>query len=440
MIKIYILALCCLTCASGLEAASRFKSSKGSHTARIAKVEPGDPVWRPGSAAEYVYDEGGWLLIGEMKYTYDCSGNVLTETIDADGERSKTVYTRNEYGKPMEMLASVYDGATSTWIPSQKRTWEYDPVVHDFFTMRRGYNYDGGQWIENFYTESNIITRNTDGNITGIEKLLPLDGSLLPAYKMMWHYNESTGRADEFGYYMNITGNDWILYDDTYYKNIVWDTTDGQMTESDISDYVEGANRILSADVYYMDELDGHYFVEYPTTYPGNYLIKETTADPQQVGRTQELVYTDEYGSSIFTETEYFNDEGEITTEPVYTWKEVETIDSYGNIIATAGYEIMDGEEMMVAAQKAEYTYNENGNPTEVVSSWYDIETGEWVIDNKVEYSDYVDASGVDNISTDESAGEHAEYFNLQGRRVLNPSQGLYIVRQGNKAYKVYIR
>lgn len=46
--------------------------------------------------------------------------------------------------------------------------------------------------------------------------------------------------------------------------------------------------------------------------------------------------------------------------------------------------------------------------------------------------------SGVENVEIDANAP--AEYFNLQGVRVENPANGLYIVRQGNKVTKQVIR
>ncbi len=48
-------------------------------------------------------------------------------------------------------------------------------------------------------------------------------------------------------------------------------------------------------------------------------------------------------------------------------------------------------------------------------------------------------STAIDDIDADTNAGP-VEYFNLQGVRVENPSQGLYIRRQGDKAEKVYIR
>lgn len=46
--------------------------------------------------------------------------------------------------------------------------------------------------------------------------------------------------------------------------------------------------------------------------------------------------------------------------------------------------------------------------------------------------------SGIDDISADNEAP--VEYYNLQGVRVENPADGLYIRRQGNKTEKVYVK
>ncbi|MDE6409749.1 MAG: hypothetical protein K2K81_05840 [Muribaculaceae bacterium] len=48
------------------------------------------------------------------------------------------------------------------------------------------------------------------------------------------------------------------------------------------------------------------------------------------------------------------------------------------------------------------------------------------------------DPSGVNDIIFDSNAP--AEYFDLQGRRVANPAQGLYIIRQGSKVTKSIVK
>lgn len=46
---------------------------------------------------------------------------------------------------------------------------------------------------------------------------------------------------------------------------------------------------------------------------------------------------------------------------------------------------------------------------------------------------------GIDNIATD-NADAPAEYFNLQGVKVANPEGGIFIMRKGGKASKVYVK
>ena len=50
------------------------------------------------------------------------------------------------------------------------------------------------------------------------------------------------------------------------------------------------------------------------------------------------------------------------------------------------------------------------------------------------------EAAGIENTVVDNDANAPREYYNLQGIRVANPENGLYIVRQGNKVSKTYIR
>ncbi len=49
------------------------------------------------------------------------------------------------------------------------------------------------------------------------------------------------------------------------------------------------------------------------------------------------------------------------------------------------------------------------------------------------------DAAGIDDITVDNSDAP-VEYYNLQGVKVTNPANGLFIVRQGNSISKQIIR
>lgn len=46
--------------------------------------------------------------------------------------------------------------------------------------------------------------------------------------------------------------------------------------------------------------------------------------------------------------------------------------------------------------------------------------------------------TGIEGVEADENAP--AEYYNLQGVRVANPENGIFIRRQGAKVEKVYVK
>ena len=64
-----------------------------------------------------------------------------------------------------------------------------------------------------------------------------------------------------------------------------------------------------------------------------------------------------------------------------------------------------------------------NGNTGEIVNA------GQWYPGKE---------AGVEVVETENNAP--AEYYNLQGVRVANPSNGMYIVRKGASVSKVLIR
>ena len=77
--------------------------------------------------------------------------------------------------------------------------------------------------------------------------------------------------------------------------------------------------------------------------------------------------------------------------------------------------------------------------PNEILGNtkpvWYSI-----FQDNKITLDFEIPGlSGISNVTVaDENAP--VEYYNLQGIRVANPENGLYIRRQGNKATKVLVK
>ena len=52
----------------------------------------------------------------------------------------------------------------------------FEPVVHNFYTERKGYDWVDGEWVKDYYWESNEIVRDDKGNITSLTKYVPLFG------------------------------------------------------------------------------------------------------------------------------------------------------------------------------------------------------------------------------------------------------------------------
>ena len=309
------------------------------------------------------------------------------------GRRWLHVQNRNtydEFNQPLTKLETESEDG-ETWTNISKTTYAYDTKVHDFFTERMGYDWNE-DWVANYKCESNTITRNTDGNITEIVKALPLEGELLPAYKSVWKYG-ADGKANEYYYYGMGENNEWALDDDLSYRDIKWEKTDGQMTIfGDMLDLTEGANLMKSAVVYYGDEPDGHFLVEYLGGL-GGYIIKETTNDINEVGATIRMEILDANGSIRFTNTEYFDEEGNIFDEPVYIITEEATMDSHGNMVAYTAKETVEGIEELANGQKFTYTYDANGNVTEAVAEQYDYETEEYYLSDRTVYGEYINVA-----------------------------------------------
>ena len=56
------------------------------------------------------------------------------------------------------------------------------------------------------------------------------------------------------------------------------------------------------------------------------------------------------------------------------------------------------------------------------------------------QYSFSIDTVGIDGVSIDNDSNAPVEYYNLQGVKVVNPSNGVYIKVQGKKASKVFVK
>lgn len=451
MHKIYITALIASLCASGAYASGkRFSvvNNPVSGNISIRKATPKAPasgLWRPSSQTDYVYEDGKWEKIGMVFFEYDSEGRVTTETIvyPKSSEYSeevtfKKVYEYDEFGQVLEMTETIKNG--DSWINNSRTVYVWDPVVHDFFTSRMGYDWSGSAWVANFRCETDDVTRNNEGNVTEVVKSLPLDNAMIPAYKLQWTYGEQ-GKATEYRFYENRSSGApvWELEDGIMIKGIEWNRTDGQLVNDDTNELFSGSNRVSKADVYIDDELDGHFFAEYFEDRPEDYFVKQTFNDPTMVGATTSKTVTDKNGSFKIEEKMYVDDNGMIQSEPVETETYVLEIDNHDNIVGERISGSYEGESYM-NGYRYENVYDAAGNLSESTAIAVSSEGGEELVEeyeNKTVYGEYIDASsGVAEIVTD-AAAFPARVYSVQGMLVktvksadeLNAlPQGLYIL------------
>lgn len=435
MKKLYILSVCALMCAAPVVAGNHFKSKRGAARRSVLKTEASAALWRPSSQTEYFFEDGEWFEAGTSTFSYDSRGNAVEERMEDEYGSYRVSTEYNENDRPVTVLATFSEDG-ETWENESKRTYVYDPVVTGYFIERMGYDWEEDTWVKNYYCETNVITRDANGNIIEIVKSLPLDDEMIPAYKAVWNYDVATGKADEFLYYQNsgFGEPEWELYDDISYGNIVWENTDGQMTGSEISAFFTGANRIKSCEVVYEGETDGYIFAEYTDDRPDDFFIKETFFDPTVVGVTEKYETIDANGSFRVSICEYFDEDGNPTEEPTFTAVTTVTKDEHGNAVKQVDEMTYEGETES-SESYADYTYDGNGNVMEVVMSYYDEDLDGTVPETKTVFGEYVNAAaGVENIAIDAIGG--FKVYNLQGMPVNvssaeeldNLPAGLYIV------------
>lgn len=400
-------------------------------------------LWRPGSMTDYIYEDGEWVMLGSTALTYDNRGNVLTETnTDEEGYQTKVQRTYDANNNVLTYLQMVNDG--DGWINDEKRQYVYDQIVTDFVIERMGYTWEDDEWVSNYYCEKNVITRNSVGSITEIIKQVPLYGQLTDAYRSVWGYDQATGKANVFQYYTADGTGTWSLDDDMEYRDIEWVATDGQMTKSDLMEYVEGANLLKKATIYSEGEALDRVEAEY-TDKAGEYLIKIIFDFPgvTAVIATKEKKFIDDNGSFTVTINEYVDyDSGTVSATPTYTSCQTVLYDDKGNIIAETAKEMLPDEPEFIMGAKYDYTYDDNGNVTEMITSMYDSDEDIYINDMRTVYADYTNVAngsdGVSDITVTETGS--AVYYNLQGVRVAHPQPGcMYIRIADGKADKVIL-
>ncbi len=177
--------------------------------------------------------------------------------------------------------------------------------------------------------------------------------------------------------------------------------------------------------------------------YPKGYLdVNEGTDEDGyivfDIGTPECVIVYPEYRSGFYEESVwgfgnfyFFNLEGLIQYDYAMQGIEVSAIDVM-NMMLREGYIISDIIDNVVTIRNGLFGYD--ANPAA---------GGQWKIEGQnVEMTSTIfmpegSILGVEDIVVDNAP---AEYYNLQGIRVENPENGIYIRRQGSTATKIYVK
>ena len=240
------------------------------------------------------------------------------------------------------------------------------------------------------------------------------------------------------------------------WTDIVWDTTDGQILTMDCGDIDSSmyfsSNRVASANVTseewpepaaFTATYDGDSY--HSLLMMGSERIREITFN--SIGKFAPREEFDEchsFTAEIY-EVEFDEDNGQYYIESRTGTKETNTADEFGFCLLneeTTTYYRSTGDTTTTESKKTEVSYDpETGLPDQAAKWEKDDSDKDFKPVSLYFFSDYVnvDPSAVTAIQP-EGGDAPAEYFDLRGVRVSNPSDGILIRRQGSSTEKVYLK
>lgn len=395
-------------------------------------------IWRHTKEEGYLYEDEWVFDSSYSDIKYDNKGNRISEIYtDWEGFESLYTYTNDENGQRTSQYCEVIDELNGN-IPYSKGAYEWDPIVTDFCLLKQNWDYVSGSWSENATNYKRTVTRNEAGNVTSVVVSMYYLGSYEDIERTDIAYNETTGKAETYTFSrlsVNMNGElVWIVQQEV--KELEWENTDGQLVR-EWQSFLQGNNRVKSGAVYYNGKLDGYQNVTYVEG-KTDFVSEETDISGNVWVRTK---YTtlDENGSYRIDVDEFYWEDGEVAD--TYSYYDKVQYNDKGDAILHEYFEVIDGEESLVSGEKNTYTYDtETGIILEAATDLCEDEEEGYLPFFKIVYSDPVDASkqsGIENIAIDENAP--VEYYNLQGVRVSNPENGIFIKKQAGKATKVIL-
>lgn len=384
---------------------------------------------KPGTVNAYGWSRNKWELDDTYMYTYDTSGNIITELAkDRDGDYSRTVseYDVNNKVTFRENMISM-DGVN--YENNKKSEFEYDPILTNIITQRLEWMWlqTGPQyeWKPVGNTYKRIITRDDAGNITSVVIAVLYNGDFDPTQRLDITYGEDGKASTISEQILGYDGKDFYWEQGVKISNIVWDRTDGQICDPE--NLFIGNNRIGSARYEDSDDLDMNVTVEYADDSDAFIASMTMTMDGETVTATSEYTPLENDGY-ISVGTTYYEGEEWYSTREEYRY------DDWGLMTLSYEEETEDGESY-AEGSVGEVEYDQEGKPlTYTIGEFFtegnmDDKVINYVI--RAEYSDYVDVTAsVKEVNVSDATGE---YYDLNGIRVNEAVSGRILVTKSGK-------
>lgn len=187
---------------------------------------------------------------------------------------------------------------------------------------------------------------------------------------------------------------------------------------------VDDANTVFGIGNLHSEEGEGD-----ATTKISNLMVNKV-ADGVEITTVKQTVAVSATVESEQVSSAAFLPSGEIAVSALNFFN-MAASEKKGEFAGSSNAYIFDGKDFVKAADFV--------NPIAFVSKGESFAASA-VVEGGVAYTLYTaKTAGIADIVADENAAE-AEYFNLQGVRVANPENGLYIVRRGNTVTKELLR
>lgn len=398
----------------------------------------------------YSYDDGEWLEESTYTFKYDQAGRVTRLDVNDGSSIQRTESTYDANGMLLTELNSVSDDGGETFTPDSKRVQTYDTVLPNLTLTKDRYTWDAdaADWIPTYDAFRRDITRNADGNLTGLTLSVPYMGKFDATQRITNTFDPTTKQPTTFK--LEELGEDGEWSTSQYLRNLVWEKTNGQLVDQ-FDNWREYGNQLKSGTISEVDKTTGE-IVDF-----GQISVNWWYTNGDQLNFREEINYTDrlsrsvtamkymdDYGSfqTYYYDMEDLNGDGKLTDdEKTYDESSFSVRDTHGNVAREYGYMTGDDGKAELAYGT---TYDNTYDPAygdaikETVVSEYDYDSKEYVLTMKIVTESFVEtATAINSVTGGGNVGEPTAVYNMQGMRLNTMGKGINILRRGGKTIKV---